>query len=123
MAKLLSLRLVEVEAGRAVFEGDPDSSLHNLMGTVHAGFAMTMLDSVLACAVHSTLPRGIGYTTLETKVNLVRPILETTGRVRAEGRIVHAGRRTGVAEGEIKDAAGKVLAFGTSTCLILSGDA
>jgi uncharacterized protein (TIGR00369 family) len=120
ITRLLPFRLVEIDDGRAVFEAEPDLSLYNLIGTVHGGFAMTMLDSALACAIHSLLPRGSGYTTLETKVNFLRPILADTGKVRAEGRAVHVGRRTGLAEGEIKDVSGKVLAYGTSTCLVLS---
>ncbi len=122
ITKTLPYHLVEVGDGFAAFEGEPDVSLYNPLGVVHAGFAMTMLDSVLGCAVHSKLPRAAGYTTLETKVNFLRPILADTGRVRAEGRVVHVGRRTGLAEGEIKDSAGKVLAYGSSTCLILPTD-
>jgi uncharacterized protein (TIGR00369 family) len=93
--------------------------LHNIIGVIHGGFAMTILDSVLACAVMSRLPAGVGYTTLETKVNFLRPITANSGRLRAEANAVHVGRRTGVAEGRITDGAGRVLAFGTSTLAVL----
>jgi uncharacterized protein (TIGR00369 family) len=114
--------LAEVREGFAAFEGEPDFSVYNPIGTVHGGYALTMLDSALGCAVQSTLPKGVGYTTLETKVNFLKPITKGAGRVRCEGRVVRVGRRTGFAEGDIKDAQGSVLAFGTSTCLIISGE-
>lgn len=122
ITKTLNYRLVEAREGFAAFEGEPDFSVYNPLGMVHGGYGMTLLDSVLGCAVMSTLPKGVGYTTLETKVNFVRAITKDTGLVRAEGRVVHVGRRVGLAEGDLKDAAGKVLAHGISTCLILSGD-
>jgi uncharacterized protein (TIGR00369 family) len=122
ITKTLGYRLAAVGEGFAAFEGEPDFSVYNPLGMVHGGYALTLLDSVLGCAVQSTLPKGVGYTTLETKVNFLRAITKDTGPVRAEGRIVHVGRRTGVSAGEIKGGGGKVLAYGTSTCLILSGD-
>jgi uncharacterized protein (TIGR00369 family) len=122
ITQTLNYRLVEVREGFAAFEGEPDFSVYNPLGLVHGGYALTLLDSVLGCAVQSTLAKGVGYTTIETKVNFLRPITKDTGRVRVEGRIVHAGRRTGLAEGDLKDAAGRVLAYGTSTCLIFSAD-
>jgi uncharacterized protein (TIGR00369 family) len=122
ITETLGYRLADVGEGFAAFEGEPDFSVYNPLGMVHGGYAMTLLDSVLGCAVQSTLGKGVGYTTLETKVNFLRAITKDTGLVRAEGRVVHVGRRTGVSAGEIKDADGKVLAYGTSTCLILSGD-
>lgn len=120
ITQTLKYRLVEVREGFAAFEGDPDFSVYNPLGAVHGGYAMTLMDSVLGCAVQSMLARGVGYTTLETKVNFIRPITKDTGCVRAEGRVVHVGRRTGVAEGDLKDAKGAVLAYATSTCIILS---
>ncbi len=116
----LPCRLVEAREGFAAFEGEPDFSVYNAIGTVHGGYALTLLDSALGCAVMSMLPRGVGYTTLETKANFLKPITKDTGLLRCEGRVVRVGRRTGFAEGDIKDASGAVFAFGTSTCLILS---
>ena len=116
---LLSFRLAEVEAGRAVFEGTPKAEHYNPIGSVHGGYAATLLDSCMSCAVQSTLPRGSGYTTLEFKVSLVRAITAGTGIVRAEGRVLTSGRRIGTSEGRIVDADGKLLAHGTATCLVL----
>jgi uncharacterized protein (TIGR00369 family) len=122
ITQTLNYRLVEARDGFAAFEGEPDFSVYNPLGMVHGGYAMTLMDSVLGCAVMTKLAKGVGYTTLETKVNFLKAITKDTGRVRAEGRIVHVGRRTGVSEGELKDAKGAVLAHGTTTCLILSAD-
>lgn len=118
MADTLGFRLIAVDKGRAVFEGLPQACHYNPIGVVHGGLAMTLLDSALGCAVHSTLDRGETYTTLEIKVNLVRPITKDTGPVRAEGRIIHRGRSVGTSEGDIKDAGGKLYAHATTTCMI-----
>lgn len=115
----LAFRLSEVEHGRVVFEGFPSSEHYNPIGSVHGGYAATLLDSCMSCAVQSTLPKGTGYTTLEFKVSLVRAITAQTGRVLAEGRILTSGRRIGTAEGRLLDPAGKLLAHGTATCLVL----
>jgi uncharacterized protein (TIGR00369 family) len=109
---------IEFEAGRFVFQGTPGAAHYNPLGTVHGGYAATLLDSCLGCAVHTTLPAGRAYTTLELKLNYIRPMTERTGPVRAEGRIVSVTRQIGIAEGQITDAAGKIYAFGTTTCLI-----
>lgn len=119
IAETLGFHLVEVERGRAVFAGTPARGHMNPIGTIHGGYAGTLLDSCMACSVQSTLDKGFGYTTLEYKVHLVRPMTEATGLVRAEGRVVHIGRRTGTAEGRIVDAKGAVLAHGTTTCLVM----
>jgi uncharacterized protein (TIGR00369 family) len=117
---LLNFHLVEVENGRAVFEGIPEFRHYNPIGSVHGGFAATLLDSALGCAVHTTLPAGVGYSTLELSVNLVRGITPATGAVLAEGRIVHAGRRTATAEAKLyAEDGGALLAHATTTCLIL----
>ena len=109
----------EAEEGRAVFLGEAGEYLYNPIGVVHGGFAMTLLDSALGCAVHTTLSRGEWYTTLETKVNFVRPVTATTGPVRCEGTVISRGRRVATAEGKlIAERTGKVLAHGTTTCLI-----
>ena len=87
---------------------------------MHGGYFCTLLDSALGCAVHSMLPAGTGYTTLELKVNLVRPLTDRTGLIRAEGHVVHVGKSTGIAEGRIVDAEGKLYAHATTTCLIFA---
>lgn len=118
MCELLGFRLVEVVDGRAVFEGTPEFQHYNPLGVVHGGLAATMLDSALGCAVHSTLPAGDAYTTLEFKVNLVRAITKDTGPLRAEGRIVHRGRTVATSEADLKDLSGKLYAHATTTCMI-----
>lgn len=115
----VGFRLAEVEDGRAVFEGGWAEHLLNPAGTLHGGWYGMLLDSAMGCAVHSTLPVGSGYTTLEYKVNITRGIGAKVGTLRAEGWVVHRGRRTATAEGRIVDAAGKVYAHGSETCLIL----
>lgn len=110
--------LVEVEHGRAVFEGVPEFAFYNPISSVHGGYAATLLDSCMGCAVHTTLPAGQAYTTLEFKINFVRAMTDQTGRVRAEGRVIHPGNRAATAEGHLYDARGKLLAHGTTTCLV-----
>lgn len=119
MAALLGFRLAEVEAGRAVFELVPGEQHYNPIGVVHGGLAMTLLDSAMGCAVHSLMPEGGGYTTLEAKTNLVRAITTSTGPLRAIGTVLHAGSRIASAEGRLVDAADKLYAHATTTCLIL----
>lgn len=116
----LGFDLVDAARGRAAFEGKPDRQVQGPFGTVQGGYALTLLDSCMGCAVYSLLPAGQGFATLETKVNFVRPLTDTTGLVRAEGTVVHAGERIMTAEGRLVDAAGKLYAHGTSTCLILT---
>ena len=123
MSEVLGFHLAEVEYGRAVFEGLPEYRHYNPIGTVHGGFAMTLLDSALGCAVFSTLLKGDTWTTLEIKVNLVRPLTKDTGMVRAEGRIVHRGRTVATAEGDLKDGAGKLYAHATTTTMIFPAKA
>jgi uncharacterized protein (TIGR00369 family) len=118
IADTLGFRLVLVEPGRVIFEGEPQSRHYNPIGSVHGGFAMTLLDSALGCAVHSTLNKGETYTTLEIKVNLVRPLTSDTGLVAAEGRILHRGRSIATSEGDIRDRAGKIHAHATTTCMV-----
>lgn len=119
IAELMGMRMVDVEAGRAAFASEPSEYHYNPIGVVHGGFAATLLDSAMGCAVQSLLPTGVAYTTLEIKVNLVRPLADTTGTVTAEGRVIHAGQRTAIAEGRLTDAAGALYAFATTTCLII----
>ena len=119
----LGFRLAEAEPGRAVFRGTPEFRHYNPIGTVHGGFAATLLDSALGCAVFSTIAKGDSWTTLELKFNLVRPLSEDTGLVRAEGRIVHRGRTVATAEGDLKDRAGKLYAHASTTCMIFPAKA
>ncbi len=120
IAEVLGFSLTEVDDGRAVFLGAPSLSFYNPIGGVHGGWYGTLLDSCMACAVQSTLARGAGYTTAEFSVNLVRPITVETGTVVAEGRVLHAGRRVATADGRLTDANGKLLAHGTTTCMIVA---
>jgi uncharacterized protein (TIGR00369 family) len=118
MAQLMNIRLSEVERGRVVFEGTPAEYHYNPLGVVHGGLAATLLDSALGCCVNSCLDAGDFYTTLELKVNYLRPITLDTGRVRAIATVVHLGRTTALVEGKIFDDADKVYAYASSTCLI-----
>jgi len=119
IAQTLSFRLVEVGDGFAVFEGDPGIHLLNPLGSVHGGWSLTLMDSATGCAGHTVLPPGVGYTSVETKVNFTRPIRHDTGRVRAEGRVVSRGRQIITAEARLLDSQGKILAHGTSTLIVL----
>jgi uncharacterized protein (TIGR00369 family) len=114
----LDFTLSEIENGRAVFEGTPRLMHYNPLGTVHGGYTATLLDSCMGCAVHSTLPKGVSYTTLEFKVSLLRAVTSETGPVRAEGLIVSSGRRVATAEGKLTDGRGRLLAHATTTCLV-----
>ena len=118
ISEVLGFHLIEVEQGRAVFEGLPEYRHYNPIGTVHGGFAATLLDSALGCAIFSTLAKGEAWTTLELKFNLVRPLTKDTGPVRAEGRVIHRGRTVATSEGDLKDRAGKLYAHATTTCMI-----
>jgi uncharacterized protein (TIGR00369 family) len=120
IALLMDIDLVEVGEGRATFEGHPAEQHYNPIGVVHGGYVATLLDSAMGCAVETLQPAGSGYTTLELKVNFTRPLTTETGRVLAEGVVVHAGSRVATAEGRVFSAeTGKLLAHGTSTLLIL----
>ena len=116
-------RLTEIEDGRAVFKGVPLASFLNPLGTIHGGWTAGIMDSAMACAVHSILAAGQGYTTLEFRVHLVRAILPSSGELVCEGRIVHRGGTVATSEGFLRDAAGRLLAHGTETCLIFDATA
>jgi uncharacterized protein (TIGR00369 family) len=118
MCATLGFRLVEVADGYARFDGEPEFRHYNPIGTVHGGFAATLLDSALGCAIFTTLAKGEAWTTLELKLNMVRPITKDTGTVRAEGRIVHRGRTVATSDGTVKDRAGKLYAHASTTCMI-----
>ena len=119
IAELVGFDLVEVGEGRASFELDPAERHYNPLGTVHGGIAATLLDSAMGCAVHTTLAEGEAYTTLELKVNYVRAITQSTGRIAATGSVIHRGGRVATAEARLTDEDGRLLAHGTSTCLIM----
>ena len=118
IGKALGFRVSEVELGRVVFDYTPVYDHYNPLGTVHGGIAATLLDSVMGCCIHTTLKAGIGYTTVEIKVNYVRAMTDKTGPVKAEGKVINVGARIGTSEGKLYDGAGKLLAHGTTTCLI-----
>jgi uncharacterized protein (TIGR00369 family) len=123
IAVLMNMGPTSVEVGRVTFTAIPGEEHYNPIGVVHAGFAMTVLDSALGCAVQTTLPAGTAYTTLETKVNMVRPIRSDTGPVLATAEVLHSGRTTATAEGRlVAEETGKLLAHATSTCAILALD-
>jgi uncharacterized protein (TIGR00369 family) len=119
IAVTLQFNLVEVEAGRAVFAGTPGEHAYNPIGSVHGGYAATLLDSACGCAVHTRLSATQAYTTLELKVAFHKPITRDTGPLRAEGRVLSFGRRAAFAEGTLVDADGRLYASATSTLLIL----
>jgi len=118
ITETLGFALVEVKPGFALFTMTPHFRHYNPIGTVHGGVAATLLDSCMSCSIQTHFEAGTGYTTLEIKVNMVRPITEKTGLIRAEGRSLHVGRRSATAEGRIIDAAGTLLAHGTTTCIV-----
>lgn len=118
----LGFWLVEVDDGRAVFVGEPSDRIMNPLGIVHGGWALTLIDSCTGCAAHTTLSAGLGYTSIETKVNFVRAITPETGQVRAEGTVVARGRTIITTEGKITDSKGKLLAHGTSTIMVLRNE-
>ena len=118
IARTLGYDVAEAESGRVVVTAEPGDHLLNPAGTVHGGFSATLLDSCMGLAIQSTLGKGFGSTTLEFKISLVRPITPETGMIRAEGVVLSSGRRVGTAEGRITDRAGRLLAQGTTTCLI-----
>ncbi len=122
MAQVMGLRPVLAERGRVMFLSTPRAEFLNPMGTVHGGYAMTLLDTALACAVHSTLAVGQTYTTLEVKANFVRAILPDMGELTVEATILSAGRRIGTSDAKITDAQGRLLAHGSTTCLIFGGE-
>ncbi|MGT2501977.1 PaaI family thioesterase [Bradyrhizobium guangxiense] len=118
IAQTLGYDVAEVESGRVVVTLVPTGAHLNPAGTVHGGLTATLLDSCMGLAVQSMLDKGAGQTTLEFKISLVRPITPETGQIKAEGRVLNCGRRIGTAEGRVVDGKGRLLAHGTTTCLI-----
>ncbi|TAJ87641.1 PaaI family thioesterase [Reyranella sp.] len=119
IARTLGYDVTEVESGRVIVTAEPNDTHLNPSGTVHGGLAATLLDSCMGLALLSTLDKGLSQTTLEFKISLVRAITPETGPIRAEGVVLTRGRRVGTAEGRITDSAGRLLAHGTTTCLVL----
>lgn len=118
IADTLDFMLVEAEFGRAVFQGRPQLRHYNPLGTVHGGWFATLLDSAVGCAVHTTMPPDTSYTTVELKLNIVRPLTDKVTLVRAEGKLIHAGRRMATAEARLFDVDDKLYAHATTTCFI-----
>ena len=118
IAQTLGYDVIEAVDGRVVVSAEPSGAHLNPAGTVHGGLAATLLDSCMGLAIQSTLEKGVGSTTLEFRISLVRPITPDTGLIRAEGSVLSRGRRVGTAEGRLTDSAGRLLAHGTTTCLI-----
>ena len=119
MLELLGIRLVEVDEGRVVFSATAEERFYNGTGVAHGGFAATLLDTALGCAINSAMPVGRRFTTLELKVNLTRPLTKDAGVLRCEANVVHVGGRTATSEGRIVDRNGKLYAHGTTTCIIV----
>jgi uncharacterized protein (TIGR00369 family) len=120
IARLLDFEIVAVEDGRAVFAVEPAEWMYNPIGSVHGGIAATILDSCMGCAVHTTLEAGVGYTTTDLQVRYIRAMSDASGRVLAEGRVVHRGRRTATAEGRLfLESDETLIAHGTTGCAIL----
>jgi uncharacterized protein (TIGR00369 family) len=117
-AQVLGYEIAEASVGHVVVHAQPKGAHLNPWGTVHGGFAATLLDSCMGLAIHSTLEKGMGSTTLEFKISLVRPITPETGPLKAEGRVLNCGRRIGTAEGRLMDQDGRLLAHGSTTCLL-----
>lgn len=120
MLALMNMRLLDVSNGRVTFSATPGRRHYNPQGTVHGGFSATVLDSAMGCAVLTLLGPNTGHTTLEFKINLVRPIFAESGELRAEAWVVHAGKRVSTAEGRLLMADGKIAAHGSTTCMVLT---
>jgi uncharacterized protein (TIGR00369 family) len=118
ISQTLDFCLIRAEAGRAVFQGRPGRAHYNPLGSVHGGWFATLLDSAVGCAVHSALPAGKAYTTLELKLNIVRALTDRVPLVRAEGQVLHLGRQTATAEGRLLGHDGRLYAHATTTCLV-----
>ena len=119
IADTMNFWLEELKEGYAVFKANPAEYLYNPIGTVHGGFAATLLDSALGCAIHTTLEAGTAYTTAELHVNYVRPITADTGTLTCTGTVIHRGRKLATAEAKLTDENGKLYAHGTTTCMIM----
>jgi uncharacterized protein (TIGR00369 family) len=121
IATLVGMRLLSVEPSAATFEFDPAEFMYNPLGSVHGGVIAVLLDSAMGCALQTTLPVGVGYTTLELKVNFVRPVVLSSGSLQAHGRLIHGGSTVSTAEGKLADRTGTLFAHATCTLLVLRG--
>jgi uncharacterized protein (TIGR00369 family) len=119
LVKLLGMRILEAEEGRVVFAGTPEEAYYNGMGVAHGGWAATLLDSALGCAINTMMPAGRSFTTVELKINYTRPLRREVGEVRCEAHVLHVGSRAATSEGRIVDANGKLYAHGTTTCMLV----
>lgn len=120
IARLMGFDIAEVGEGDVTFVGTPDESVYNPIGMVHGGYVCTMLDSALGCAVHTTLPAGVAYTSIEIKVNYLRAVHADAGELRVRGRVTKPGRRVAFADGDVRDASGRILATAQSSLLIIA---
>jgi len=119
MIALLNLRLTEVDKGRVVFVGTATEQFYNGLGVAHGGYAATVLDSALGCAINSMQPAGRIFTTLELKINYTRPLTREAGEIRCEATVLHSGSRTATAEARMVDAQGRLYAHATTTCIVV----
>jgi uncharacterized protein (TIGR00369 family) len=119
MLELMGIRIVEVEFGRVVFVANVEERFYNGTGVTHGGFAATLLDTALGCAINSTTPAGKRFTTVELKVNLTRPLTTVANPLRCEGKVIHVGGRTAISEARITGGDGKLYAHGTTTCIVV----
>jgi len=119
MLELLNIRIAEVDRGRVVFTGVAEPRFYNGMGVAHGGFAATLLDTALGCAINTMMPAGRRFTTLELHINLTRPLTQEAGQLRCEATVIHVGGRIATSEGRITDSNGKLYAHGTTTCIVV----
>ena len=119
IGELMGFVPISWTSGSFIFQGTPGPQHYNPLGSVHGGYAATLLDTCMGCAVHTQLKQGQGYTTLDLRISYVRALTDKTGPIRAEGTLIHLGRSTALAEGRIYDAEGRLYATGTTTCMIL----
>jgi len=115
----MNMEITELSPGAVTFKATPDLKFYNAIGCIHGGYISTLLDSAMACAIQTKLPSSTAYTTLELKVNFIRPVLLQTGDIYAKGKLIHCGRTVATAEGKLYDSQGKLYAFGTTTCAVM----
>lgn len=119
IARLIQMEIIEVREGYALLSATPERQYLNTLGSIHGGFTATVLDSAMGCAIHTTLPAGVGYSTMQLNLHYTRPIMPDAGTLTAEGEVVYRGRRMMTAEAYLRDDSGKLYAHATTTCMIL----